>query len=219
MDFQGTLYMKKQFVDFLVQSYDGYQLAGSDAEFREDIKSDVYNINYVKNLSSSEFSIKSQLDAKNLRPISAGAWYAGGYFMHSRLQADSSIVPADAGINAMDVMSITKRYSSVLGFTMGYAHSFKLPSNLFAFIGAFPGLGVQYTDVLADDIWYVPNIVPTGKFIIRSALGRTIGKNYVILSLHSDTFFSTLTDKSWWLNNTGKIKLVYGFNMKKKNKG
>ncbi len=219
LDLQGSLLLKKNLIEVIVQRYEGFQekVDNSKNTFRDDLRSSLFAINYFYNFNNKKLSLGSVLAGNRIQKKSTGTFILGGFFSFNQIKADSSIVSYSLDNSFDEYARFNNLKSTNFGAYFGYAYSLVLPHNFAFFTNLSPGLGFSFTNVEGDET-YTPPIFPSGKLHFRASLGHYTKKIYTILSFNTYLSIISLGHGNRYILNAGQFKLAVGYRMKSKNK-
>lgn len=223
-DFIGSLYSGQHLFEIYLQQSIGMFgwlntggdiiLPGTDTTiaYREDISAFNFGVDYNLLFNSKKITFGSLIGTE-IQKKSAGGAMAGLFFSAYDLHADSSIVPsAYAGIFE-DHSEVTDAFVFNIGMSGGYAYTIVFPLHLYLTLSLAPGFSFSRSELKAHDEWYAAGhpVNLSFKLISRGAIGYGGKKVYGVLSLVNDKSFINISNKNYFIQDMGKVKLVFGY--------
>lgn len=217
-DMQLDIPYHQHFLGVFVQRYRGFKSTEpsiNEDNFREDIESSIWGMNYIYNFNPSKLSIKSIINGNQFQQKSAGAFLSGAYFSKSILLADSSVaIQRQEDFNQFAQISNLRIFN--FGVMAGYAQIISLPADFFIFASLLPGLGINLGKTIGDTEYDLPKR-PSIKINGKVAIGRNSEKFYTGITFNSDYFFIDLGNENRYRYNLGLVKFVLGIKLDFKN--
>jgi hypothetical protein len=186
------------------QQYDTtYFQKNTEYPIRPDIESYIFynKINYSFN--PRKYSHLASLWQMARQKKSAGAFVVGASFTYFKLNADSSLIPAQDISNYPSNTRFSRVNNQVVGLTAGYVHTFVIKKRWFLNILLVPGISWQYYTSYTED---------SGDRILRNKIGY-LTEIRAILGYNSDKIYGGVNFSSVSLgDNLLKTSLVkYGY--------
>lgn len=145
-DLRAGFFLKKNFIDFYIQVYEGFNIKNSINDtkiFRKDIKSIAVGIDYLYLINRGGFStslLRSGLESQKQNIYSFGL---GGFVFFNQISGDTSIVP-------QEYYSYFNKQARIIDFTDygfgimgGLVSVLKLPSNFYLGLSVKIGAGLN----------------------------------------------------------------------------
>lgn len=207
-----NLVFNKIMFEILAQKYEGFEeVVGTSEEYlRQDIKSTLISISQFYNFNNQQLSLSSTFSGNKIQKRSTGAFIVGSYFSYSKIESDSSLIPASVQGQFNDSANFNNFSTINVGGYFGYAYSLVLPSNFIFFSSLNPGIGFNFTTE-NDSETYTPPVFPAGKLHFRISGGYYTKRIYMILGLTTNLSILSLGEGNRFRQNGGQIKLVFGY--------
>lgn len=207
-----NLVFQKIMFEILTQRYEGFEeVIGTSEEYlRDDIKSTLISISQFYNFNNQKLSLSSTFSGNKIQKRSTGAFIIGSYFSYSKIESDSSLIPASVKNQFNDSANFNNFSTLNVGAYFGYAYGLVLPGNFIFFSNLIPGIGFNFTTE-NDSETYMPPIFPAGKLHFRISCGYYTKRIYTILGLTTNLSVISLGDENRFRQNGGQIKLVFGY--------
>ncbi|WP_298531279.1 DUF4421 family protein [uncultured Algibacter sp.] len=217
-DMQGTTIIgKKNYVNFYVQSYKGYNVKNNFDQptvFRDDIKSVTIGINTLRTVPDIEFSysmLKAGLDNVNRKVYITGGF--GAFAFYDYFSAEQDILGDNSDMFFNEQAHIKRYNSAAAGVLGGLLSVFGLPYNITATCNIMPGVGLMYKHVTLADSSYKPSNHLLLKVDYALALGYNMERYYINL-IYGGGFYSTdLGYDNKYRFNLTKAKLAIGYKL------
>lgn len=224
-DFIGSLYAAQHLLEFYLQNGNGMfgwlRNNGNPAfpadtiiPYRHDINAFNFGLDYNYLFNSRKITMGTMIGTE-IQKRSAGGALAGIFFSAYHLHADSSIVPVAYDPVFEDHAQFTDLGFFNLGLTGGYAYNVVLPRHLFLTLSATPGFSLSRSEIKAFNVWYVGGepVNVAFKLIVRAAFGYGGKKMYGVVTVVNDRTFINFSNKNYFNQDIGKLKLVLGYRL------
>ncbi|MEO6167953.1 MAG: DUF4421 family protein [Chitinophagales bacterium] len=223
-DFIGSLYSGQHLFEIYLQQSIGmfgwlnttgdiiFPVGDTTIAYREDISAFNFGVDYNLLFNSKKITFGSLIGTE-IQKKSAGGVLAGLFFSSYDLHADSSIVPAEYASIFEDHSEFTDAFVFNIGLSGGYAYTIVFPLHIYLTLSLAPGFSLSRSELKSHDEWYVAGhpVNLSFKLISRGALGYGGKKVYGVLSLVSDRSFLNISNKNYFMQDIGKLKLVFGY--------
>ena len=216
-DMQGNMFLKKNFIVFQVQHYQGFNVQNTSIDdpgiFRRDIRTFLTSLNLLHIFKKEMKTLNMIYTGMHKDFKSTGSFLAGVNLAYYMVRADSSIVPESSRELFNEQAHITDFKKFSVGITGGYGHLFKLPGNFLLLVAFTPGFGLNFRDITTETVRYSP-----------SELMEVYVYGMVVLAYNRPAFYIELADENTWnfaslgagnkgsMNST-KLKLVFGWKL------
>jgi hypothetical protein len=162
LDLASYLYLRKFTVDLFVQVYKGHYLSDNDLiasrildrpyALRADLQTQFYGVNGHYIFNHERFSYRAAFLQNEWQRRSAGSFLAGVNLHHTRVKADSAILPPEFFSNADNpTANFNKSGVFSIGVDGGYAHTFVWAEHWFATLALMAGAGANNTNFSSED--------------------------------------------------------------------
>lgn len=156
IDFQTSFYLRRLTINIYSGIYSGYYLENPNTEIknwpegkyytRSDIKTTTFGVNCFYVFNSEKYSNKATFVQNEWQKKSAGSFIAGGTILLNKVQADSSLIPANLNTEGFfKDADVTHYVHSYVGSEAGYTFTMVLKKRLFFNFSIMGGLGVGKT--------------------------------------------------------------------------
>jgi len=215
LDLGVTLALRRNIMRVSFQRYRGYEVSdnqGIDYDFRSDVVSYVAGFTFLRAQRHRMLSLKSLTTGLNVHRESVGTFAYGAYWYWDQVRGDSTIVPFELTefYNERGLVNEARQIS--LGVMFGYARAFVLPKDLFIFLSAFPGVGLNLGRLQSDER-YVPPPFPALRISGNFALGYSGPKIYVIGSVNSNWNGVPWGDGTRYSYTDARFKISIGYRL------
>jgi hypothetical protein len=157
-------------------------------------------------------SLKSLTSGLNEHRESVGTFAYGAYWYWDQVKGDSTIVPFELTefYNERGLVNSARQIS--LGVMFGYAHAFVLPKDLFIFVSAFPGAGLNLGRIQSDKRYVTPPF-PAFRISGNLALGYSGPRIYVVGSANSNWNGVSWGDGARYSYTDTRFKISIGYRL------
>lgn len=190
-DLRAGFFLKKNFIDFYIQVYEGFNIKNSINDtkiFRKDIKSIAVGIDYLYLINRGGFStslLRSGLESQKQNIYSFGL---GGFVFFNQISGDTSIVPQEYYSFFNEQARIIDFTDYGFGIMGGLVSVLKLPSNFYLGLSVKIGAGLNVQHVKAESITYNANISGIYKINVKALIGYKWNRFYTNLSTEGSRY-------------------------------
>jgi hypothetical protein len=141
-----------------------------------------------------------------------GTFAYGAYWYWDQVRGDSALVP-EALSEFYTVRGLVDEARQIsAGVMFGYAHAFVLPKNLFIFLSAFPGAGMNLGRLESDKRYVTPPF-PAWRISGNLAMGYAGPRIYVIGSINSNWNGVPWGDGTRYGYSDTRVKISVGYRL------
>ena len=223
-DLQGTTIIKnRHYANIYVQTYKGFTAKNNfdeDFEFRNDLRSTSFGLNYLYTFDDIEFSyalLKAGLSEKRNENI----FITGGIGLFSGFDyfsSGSSILTEETSPYFNEEADIKRFQGFTVGVLAGFISYFKLPENITATINIMPGMGLMYKKLTVQGDKFKPENPMLYKLDFLIGLGYNFDRYYVSLTYSNGLYTTDFDYDNRYRLNLTNAKLAIGYRFKSRNK-
>ncbi len=218
-DFQGSMFSSKQFITFILQYYQAYELSNmkgiggylsEEVKRREDIRTINLGFQYMFATNYTKFSLKAPFVQNEGQRKSAGSPIVGASFNIFVMDADSSIVPEEAAEYFSPNLYLTDLNILSASLSFGYMYSFVYKKRFFLTLSLIPGVNISSGDYYTDSRQFSPLSIHL-KLNSKNAIGYNSKKFFIGFQFIAISYFSNFDKKQLAEIGHGKFSLFIGY--------
>lgn len=220
-DLQTTFLIKNHLFDVFLQDYEGFEIKNDlndDKIFRPDIETFSMGVNYMYLFNVNKLSFSAMHSGLYHQKKAAFSFGVGGFLEYGRLKAAESIIPEEFVPLFNEQAQITQTTDIAFGIMGGIVSVFPLGSNFYAMANAIPGIGITIKQVETEDLSYRPSNPLIMDLAISGGIGYNAKRYYVVLTVRTDSFVSSLDFDNHISIKQTAAKLAIGYKLGRKNK-
>lgn len=199
-DLSTNLYSRKYFFDIRYHYTQGHYISNPEAyqtdwkdgmthPQRPDLRIGSIGLGGGYVLNGNHFSVPAAFTQTKKQLRRAGSLIFGGFVTLYAFEADSSVIPSEAGALFTDSAQLKLGSALYFGTTIGYAYTFVIRKNFFITAMALPGFALQsFSGEAANDIVWDDTRPVSFKFNFRLATGWNKDNFYAGLNWSNDNY-------------------------------
>ncbi len=220
-DFATTFLIKDHLFDVFIQDYEGFDVKNDindESIFRSDINTFAIGVNYLYLFNAKNLSFAAMHSGLYHQKKAAFSFGVGGFMEYDKLNADSSIIPMELEpfFNAEAQIKNSREFA--FGAMAGIISIFPLGSGFYAMANVFPGLGLTIKNIETEELKYVPANPLIYNLDLSGGIGYNAKRYYVVLTVRSDSFYTSLDFGNKSSLSQTSAKLAIGYRLGRKNR-
>ncbi|GEM_PF-5004457 len=214
IDLQTSVLYNNHFFDIIAKRYKGFVFSSNELEyFREDIRSDVLGINYLRFHNKNAIDIKA-IKSGRIKERYQGSLAYGGFFSYNGIRADSSIVTNN--ISFGPEIRITNLNVGTIGLQLGYFYRIWLINRIYVFGAIISGLGTNLGEIKASEN-YSPGSSPGLRLQIKAGCGYVRERYSISFVSDQSAYALALENDSAYAYGIGALKLAFSWRFQSEN--